>query len=167
MAREPVVVAAGGIVVKRGASPLIAVVQMRKRADWVLPKGKLDPGEAPRDAAKREVLEETGHAVSVHEFLGTLAYPLGERTKVVHFWRMEADAEPSRKLMKDIAAVEWLPMDSALVRLTRQHEQAFLAQVGPQAIAPDDAQQPLPRPPLVPEPAPHGVLQKFWGWLAG
>jgi 8-oxo-dGTP diphosphatase len=166
MAREPVVVAAGGIVVRRGASPLIAVVQMRKRADWVLPKGKLDPGEAPRDAAEREVLEETGHAVSVHEFLGTLAYPLGERTKVVHFWRMEADAEPSRKLMKDIAAVEWLPLDSALVRLTRQHEQAFLAQVGPQAIAPDDAAQPLPRPPL-PEPAPRGVLQKFWRWLAG
>ncbi len=64
MAREPVVVAAGGIVVKRGGSSLIAVVQMRKRADWVLPKGKLDPGEAPRDAAEREVLEETGHAVS-------------------------------------------------------------------------------------------------------
>jgi 8-oxo-dGTP diphosphatase len=84
----------------------------------------------------------------------------------VHFWRMEADAEPSRKLMKDIAAVEWLPLDSALVRLTRQHEQAFLAQVGPQAIAPDDAAQPLPRPPL-PEPAPRGVLQKFWRWLAG
>ncbi|HEY8334136.1 MAG TPA: NUDIX domain-containing protein [Tardiphaga sp.] len=167
MARESVVVAAGGIVVQRGASPLIAVVQMRKRTDWVLPKGKLDPGEAPRDAAEREVLEETGHAVSVHEFLGTLAYPLGERTKVVHFWRMEADAEPCRKLMKDIAAVEWLPLDRALARLTRQHEQAFLAQVGPQAIAPDDAAQPLPRPPLVPEPAPRGVLQKFWQWLAG
>eukprot|EP01035_Chromulina_nebulosa_P004974 gene4974-6750_t len=66
MARDPIVIAAGGIVVRRGASPLIAVVQMRKREDWVLPKGKLDDGETPRDAAEREVLEETGHAVSVH-----------------------------------------------------------------------------------------------------
>jgi 8-oxo-dGTP diphosphatase len=169
MAREPVVIAAGGIVVQRGASPRIAVVQMRKRADWVLPKGKLDPGEAPRDAAEREVLEETGHAVSVHEFLGTLAYPLGERTKVVHFWRMEAGAEPCRKLMRDIAAVEWLPLDRALARLTRQHEQAFLAQVGPLAIAPDAAGQPLwsdtPAPLRVPRE--YNLLQRAWRWLKG
>ncbi len=30
-----------------------------------------------RDAAEREVLEETGHEVSVHEFLGTLVYEFG------------------------------------------------------------------------------------------
>ena len=169
MAREPVVIAAGGIVVQRGASPLIAVVQMRKRTDWVLPKGKLNGGETPRDAAEREVLEETGHAVLVHEFLGTLAYPLGERTKVVHFWRMEAGFEPSRKLMNDIAAVAWLPLDDALARLTRQHEQAFLAQVGPQVIARDAARPPepceLPTPPRL--PLPQSLLQKAWRWLAG
>src|SRR4051812_2687886 len=103
MARD-IVIAAGGGVVQRGDVLRIAVVQMRKRDDWVLPKGKLNGDETPREAAEREVLEETGHAVSVHEFLGTLAYPLGERTKVVHFWRMEAGTEPCRKLMKDIAA---------------------------------------------------------------
>ena len=42
-------------------------------------KGKLDDGETPRAAAEREVLEETGHDVSVHEFLGTLVYESGGR----------------------------------------------------------------------------------------
>ena len=60
MARAPVL-AAGGIVLRPEQTPLIAVVRLRKRNEWVLPKGKLDDGETPRDAAEREVLEETGH----------------------------------------------------------------------------------------------------------
>ena len=92
MARTPVM-AAGGIVLRQEKTPLIAVVRLRKRNEWVLPKGKLDDGETPRAAAKREVLEETGHDVSVHEFLGTLVYESGGRSKVVHFWRMEADGD--------------------------------------------------------------------------
>jgi 8-oxo-dGTP pyrophosphatase MutT (NUDIX family) len=67
MSRAPVL-AAGGIVLRQEATPLIAVVRLRKRNEWVLPKGKLDDGETPRDAAEREVWEETGHDVSVHEF---------------------------------------------------------------------------------------------------
>ncbi|MET0969180.1 MAG: NUDIX domain-containing protein [Tardiphaga sp.] len=130
-----IIMAAGGIVVQRGEVPLFAVVCLRKRGDWVLPKGKLDDGETPRDAALREVLEETGHGAALRDYLGTLAYPLGERTKVVHFWHMEADAAPSRKLMKDVTEVAWLPLDSALARLSRNHEHAFLAQVGPMAAA--------------------------------
>jgi 8-oxo-dGTP diphosphatase len=133
MARAPVL-AAGGIVTQRGGAPLIAVVRLRKRNEWVLPKGKLDDGETPRAAAEREVLEETGHRVSVHEFLGTLAYEAGGRPKVVHYWRMEAEREQTLELMNDVKAVAWLPLDEAVERLTRGHEQVFLAQVGPLAL---------------------------------
>jgi 8-oxo-dGTP diphosphatase len=133
MARAPVL-AAGGIVTQRGSAPLIAVVRLRKRNEWVLPKGKLDSGETARAAAEREVLEETGHRVSVHEFLGTLAYDAGGRPKVVHYWRMEAEREPTHALMNDIVAVAWLPLEEALERLTRNHERAFLSEVGPLAL---------------------------------
>jgi 8-oxo-dGTP diphosphatase len=125
--------AAGGIVLRQEA-PLIALVRLRKRDEWVLPKGKLDDGETPRDAAEREVLEETGHDVSVHEFLGTLVYESGGRSKVVHYWRMEAKGEQVHDLMDDVKAVAWLPLDAALERLSRGYERAFLANVGPLAL---------------------------------
>jgi 8-oxo-dGTP diphosphatase len=133
MARVPVL-AAGGIVVRQGVEPLIAVVRLRKRDDWVLPKGKLNAGETAREAAAREVLEETGHRVEVHEFLGTLAYESGGRTKIVDFWRMEPEAAPSGQLMKDVTAVDWLPLDAAIARLSRVYERAFLGHVGPMAM---------------------------------
>ena len=90
---------------RSGETPLIAVVRLRKRNEWVLPKGKLDDGEAPRDAAKREVVEETGHEVSVHGFLGTLVYESGGRSKVVHYWRMEANGEQVYEVLDDVKAV--------------------------------------------------------------
>jgi len=133
MARVPVL-AAGGIVLRREATPLVAVVRLRKRNEWVLPKGKLDDGETPREAAEREVREETGHDVSVHEFLGTLVYEFGGRSKVVHYWRMQTSGGPSHALMDDIRAVDWLPLEAAVERLSRSHEQAFLANVGPLAL---------------------------------
>ena len=133
MARTPVL-AAGGIVLRPEKNPRIAVVRLRKRNEWVLPKGKLDDGETPRAAAEREVLEETGHDVSVHEFLGTLVYESGGRSKVVHYWRMEADGEPVHELMHDVRAVDWLPLDDAVERLSRGYERAFLANVGPIAL---------------------------------
>jgi 8-oxo-dGTP diphosphatase len=186
MARAPVM-AAGGIVLRRGAPPLIAVVRQRKRNEWVLPKGKLDDGETPREAAHREVLEETGHDVTIHEFLGTLVYQSGGRSKVVHFWRMEAGDGPVRKLMNDIKAIDWLTLEDALGRLSREDERVFLTQVGPIALAaaglaPGDADV---RSPLATEdvdaalqaltPAEaasvgelrHGLLQKVKAWLRG
>jgi 8-oxo-dGTP diphosphatase len=133
MARAPVL-AAGGIVLRAEKNPRIAVVRLRKRNEWVLPKGKLDDGETPRAAAEREVLEETGHDVSVHEFLGTLVYEFGGRSKVVHYWRMEAGDAPVHELMHDIRAVDWLPLDDAVERLSRGYERVFLANVGPIAL---------------------------------
>jgi 8-oxo-dGTP diphosphatase len=134
MAKVPVM-AAGGIVLRREQPPLIALVRLRKRDEWVLPKGKVDDGETARAAARREVLEETGHNVTVHEFLGTLVYESGGRSKVVHYWSMEADGERSRQLMSDVRAVDWLPLAAALERLSRGYERAFLENVGPLAVS--------------------------------
>jgi 8-oxo-dGTP diphosphatase len=133
MARVPVL-AAGGIVLRREKPPRIAVVRLRKRNEWVLPKGKLDAGETPRDAAEREVLEETGHEVTLHEFLGTLVYEAGGRSKIVHYWRMEADGEQIHELMDDVRSVDWLPLSDAVARLSRGYERAFLETVGPIAL---------------------------------
>jgi len=172
MARTPVL-AAGGIVLRPAATPLVAVVRLRKRNEWVLPKGKLDDGETPRAAAEREVLEETGHAVAVHEFLGTLVYESRGGSKVVHYWRMEAGDVPVRELMRDVRAVDWLPLGEAVERLSRGYERAFLENVGPIALS---AASHVTRADRVAEPAraealreiqrqPRSLVQKIRDWL--
>ena len=129
MARETIH-AAGGIVVRGGARPRIAVVQRSKDDRWVLPRGKLDRNENPASGARREAVEETGHRVKVHEFLGAITYRARGRPKVVQFWRMKADERPSRDVMKDIVAVEWLPLTAAVQRLSYPLEKLFLRHVG-------------------------------------
>jgi len=126
--------AAGGVVVRGGDEPLIAVVQLRKSGDWVLPKGKLNRKETAIAAARREVLEEVGHTVQVHDFLGTISYDVRDRPKVVQFWSMRADDGPPGRLMRDVKAVRWLRFEEAIAKLTHPREQEFLRSVGPDAI---------------------------------
>lgn len=52
----PVIQAAGGIVVNSQGDYLF----IKRAGKWDLPKGKLDKGEQPEEAAVREVEEETG-----------------------------------------------------------------------------------------------------------
>jgi 8-oxo-dGTP diphosphatase len=132
--RHAPILAAGGIVLRGNSRPRIAVVRLRREKTWVLPKGKLNPRERPRDAAKREVLEETGHDVSVHEFLGSMAYAVEGKIKIVQFWLMRAVGPPVRELMDDVKAVKWLPLRQAVDTLSRPHEKVFLTHVGPIAL---------------------------------
>ncbi|MBI4273075.1 MAG: NUDIX domain-containing protein [Rhizobiales bacterium] len=151
MARTPIL-AAGGVVMRGSGEPLIAVVQLRNR-NWVLPKGKLKRKENALAAAKREVLEETGHKVSVREQLGSISYEVGGRRKVVRFWRMEAFDKPAGKLMDDVKAVRWLPLGRAVKQLTHRREQAFLRDVG--LIAINAARR----------SARQSIALKIWMWL--
>jgi 8-oxo-dGTP diphosphatase len=133
MARAPIY-AAGGIVIRDGRRPRIAIVRRSKDDRWVLPRGKLKRGERPARGARREATEETGHRVRVREFLGAITYRAGGRPKVVQFWRMQAARHPSVDLMEDIAAVAWLPLPDAVKRLSYPLEKLFLRHAGRQAL---------------------------------
>ncbi len=120
--------------VRNGKRPLIAVVQRAKDELWVLPRGKLKSNESAMAGARREVIEETGHRVRVREFVGAITYRARGRPKVVQFWRMQAEVKPSRDVMKDIMAVEWLPLSAAVRRLSYPLEKLFLSNVGRMAL---------------------------------
>jgi 8-oxo-dGTP diphosphatase len=132
--RHAPILAAGGIVLRGKSRPRIAIVRLRREKAWVLPKGKLMPREHPRDAAQREVLEETGYRVSVHEFLGSMSYAAEGKIKIVQFWLMRAVGAQSRDLMDDVKAVKWLPLRQAIAMLNRPHEKVFLTHAGPMAL---------------------------------
>ncbi len=126
--------AVGGIAVRKGARPRVAVVQRSKDKLWVLPRGKLRRDERPVAGARREVVEETGFRVEVCDFLGVITYQVRGRPKVVRFWLMRAEAEPSFEVMKDIVAVEWLSLGAAVKRLSYPLEKLFLTNIGHLAI---------------------------------
>jgi 8-oxo-dGTP diphosphatase len=134
MGQAPIL-GAGGIVVRGGSKPLIAVVQRSKDDSWVLPKGKLKQHEDALAGAQREVVEETGQDVIVHEFLGVISYTAGRKSKIVQFWRMEAINHPPHKLTKDIKAVKWLSLETAIKKLASPLEQVFLRNIAERALA--------------------------------
>src|SRR5215510_12544952 len=113
------ILAAGGIVLAEGSRPRIAIVRLRRDKSWVLPKGKLYPGEHALAAARREVLEETGHEVSVHGFLGSMLFSVDGRIKIVQFWHMHVVGGPLRKPTDGVKAVKWLSLKQAIEMLSR------------------------------------------------
>jgi ADP-ribose pyrophosphatase YjhB (NUDIX family) len=51
------------------------LLQEKSEGVWSLPAGAIEPGEAPADAIRREVLEETGLIVEPEEILGVFGGP--------------------------------------------------------------------------------------------
>lgn len=49
-------------------------------ASWSIPKGGIDPGETPEQAARRETFEETGIIAGQLSFLGSSRYKNGKKS---------------------------------------------------------------------------------------
>lgn len=123
------VLAAGAILWKRGDDEelLIALVHRPRYDDWSLPKGKLEQGESHIAAAFREVLEETGVTAIFGPQLGELAYEVEGVTKVVRYWSAQASQAPYLQPNPlEVDALEWLSIEQARTRLTREGELSIL-----------------------------------------
>jgi 8-oxo-dGTP diphosphatase len=114
-----IVRAAGGVVWRSRAGTIEVVVVHRPRYDdWSLPKGKCDTGERDEDAARREVLEETGLACELGPELATSRYVDGRgRDKVVRYWAMTV-RDGSFQANDEVDETRWLPVDEVAAVLT-------------------------------------------------
>jgi predicted NUDIX family NTP pyrophosphohydrolase len=76
----------------------------RDEAAWTIPKGMVEPGESPVEAAVREFREETGlEPVEPLLPLGSIRQKAG---KVVHAWAWEGDADPEC-ITSNLTRSEW------------------------------------------------------------
>jgi len=114
---------AGGVLVRTiRARPMLAAIRPRGRTDvWALPKGKIDPGETPAEAAVREVREETGVEGRLVEKLGDVRYVYtfrGRRIlKVVSFFLLRAGrgriGAIDEAMRIEVREARWLPLEEA------------------------------------------------------
>jgi 8-oxo-dGTP diphosphatase len=124
---DHVIRAAGALLWRRSSIGYeIAVIHRRRYDDWTLPKGKLQGSESWRQAALREVREETGYDASMLGFAGAVGYQSNGTPKVVRFWHMMAKGEPASQIDEEVAEVFWLPPEEARDRLQYPLEQALL-----------------------------------------
>ena len=74
---------------------------------WTIPKGVVDPGEDPADAARREFAEETGCRAG-----DATLVPLGEARqksgKVIVAWAFEGDCDAGA-IVSNLFELEWPP----------------------------------------------------------
>lgn len=88
---------------------------------WTLPKGLIERGEKPLDAAVREVVEETGVQVSPAGDLDRIHYFYRDRTgdlvyKTVYYFLMEAAGGNLCPQLEEIADARWMPAPDAVQR---------------------------------------------------
>jgi 8-oxo-dGTP diphosphatase len=131
---EEFIRAAGGLVWREAEhGRQLLIIHRQRYDDWSLPKGKLEPGESWSEAARREVSEETGYAVTFQEFAGVTTYYHGRRPKVVLFWNMvvsgQASLQASDEQSKDeVDRMVWVDADQAATRLSYPDEKTLVTQ---------------------------------------
>jgi len=128
MGRGQRIEAAGVVLVRPGlAGPEVAVVHRPHRADWSLPKGKLDPGERHDVAAVRETLEETGVRCRLGPSLGSRKYLVEGEPKRVRYWRATVAEQHPREADAEVDDVRWVTHDDAHDLLTYDDDRALIS----------------------------------------
>jgi 8-oxo-dGTP pyrophosphatase MutT (NUDIX family) len=123
---------AGGVVVR--GDEVAVIVPTRRAADGsrvlALPKGHVDPGETPLEAAEREVREETGVVAEPVCELGESRYwyrrdglTIGKTVTFYLFKYVEGDTQDHDE---EVEEARWMPLSEAQTELTHAAEREMV-----------------------------------------
>ena len=102
-----------------------------KRILWSLPKGHIEEGETPEQAALREVKEETGIESAIEKSLGVIDFWFmagGKRIhKTVHHYLFRESGGLLAAQESEVDEVAWFPLAEIVERLAYPDEKKLIA----------------------------------------
>ncbi len=119
---------AGGVVVRKEGALELCLIRPVGRAVWGLPKGGIEAGETPEQAALREVSEETGIEGVIDDRLGSIDYTFftrgqsGRVHKTVHYFLMHAVGGDTKHHDHEVSEARWATFREALKLMTYPNE---------------------------------------------
>jgi len=128
-------ISAGCVIFRQtGHATEVALVKPTGRAAWALPKGLIEPGEAPEEAAMREATEESGLLGQIVARIGTIKYvytaawedPPARIFKIVTFYLMRWTGGDTGQHDQETELVSWFPIAEAIRRASYRTERAIL-----------------------------------------
>jgi len=124
-------ISAGGVAFRwQDSKPEIAIVSVKPKLRWQLPKGIVDPGESPEVTAVREVREEAGVETERLGLIETIEYwyrsvkhgkPIRYH-KFVHFYLLQYRSGDVADHDHEIEEARWVSFDEAIEMLDFKSE---------------------------------------------
>jgi 8-oxo-dGTP pyrophosphatase MutT (NUDIX family) len=124
--------AAGGVIIKKEKGRPKVLLIKDSYGHWTWPKGHIEKGESPEQAAAREISEETGQKrIEVAELLGKQQYYFtlkGKRIfKTVYVFLVKASAREKISVQtSEIRAARWFWPDEALDTIEYEGSRSML-----------------------------------------
>lgn len=133
MGKATVQKSAGGVVYQiREGEMWVALISTREGTVWGLPKGLIEKGEKPLEAALREVREEAGlHGDSVAD-LGYIEYWYRNSEnkvlhhKFVHYYLLRCEGGDVADHGWEVDEARWFPIDEAMETISYENERKVL-----------------------------------------
>ena len=124
-------VSAGGVGFRwRDSEPEMAIVSVKPKVRWQLPKGIVDPGETPEITAVREVREEAGIETDLLALIETIEYwyravKYGKPVryhKFVHFYLLQYHSGDVSDHDHEVEEARWVSFEEAIEMLAFESE---------------------------------------------